>query len=236
MKEISVYNTNGEVVGKEKLSDKVFGIAIKPRLVQQVIVAMNANRRQILAHTKTRGEVRGGGRKPWKQKHTGRARHGSIRSPIWVGGGIVFGPRKDRNYHQKINKKVAKKALLMALSDKVANDKLVLLDSLKLDQIKTKEALTILRNLQLRVKIAAAKDRKKAVDKKAVPEKKKIEKPKKVMLLIPKKDENILKSFRNLDRVKPLSLENINLIDIVNYPYLVMPLASVKRIEEIFGK
>src|SRR3990167_5612152 len=184
----TVYNQEGKEVGAMELPARLFGVELNPDLVHQVMVAQLANARQILAHTKTRGEVRGGGRKPWKQKHTGRARHGSIRSPIWVGGGIVFGPRKDRNYHQKINKKVAKKALLMALSDKVANDKLVLLDSFKLDQIKTKEALTILRNLQLRVKIAAAKDRKKAVDKKAVPEKKKIEKPKKVMLLIPKKD------------------------------------------------
>src|SRR3989339_449677 len=112
-----VYNIEGKNVGTVELPARLFGVEVKPEVVHQVVVGKQSNKRQVLAHTKTRADVSGGGKKPWKQKGTGRARHGSSRSPIWIGGGVTFGPRKDRNFGVKINKKMARKALAMALSD-----------------------------------------------------------------------------------------------------------------------
>lgn len=131
MLKIAVYGSSGQIVGEEQLDEKIFAVKAQPTLVHQVVVAEDANKRAPLAHTKTKGEVRGGGKKPWKQKGTGRARHGSIRSPQWRGGGIVFGPRKERNYETAINKKMRRKALLMTLSDKVATSRLIILDALE---------------------------------------------------------------------------------------------------------
>src|SRR3989338_4584896 len=123
---VTVYQQEtGEPSGTTELNDRIFNVPVKPALIQRAVRTQESNSRQVLAHTKTRAEVRGGGRKPWKQKGTGRARHGSIRSPLWVGGGITFGPRSNRNFTQKVNRKVRKQALLMVLSDKVANDRLI---------------------------------------------------------------------------------------------------------------
>src|SRR3989338_6543955 len=128
MIKIKIYNQKGVEVGEKVLNEKVFGLKPQPVLVEQAVAAERANARQVLAHTKTKGEVRGGGRKPWKQKGTGRARQGSIRAPQWRGGGIIFGPRSDRNFTLKINKKSKNAALRMVLSDKVANDAFLIVE------------------------------------------------------------------------------------------------------------
>lgn len=140
---IKVYNLAGKEMEEMELSPEVFNVAPKQDVLHQVTLGYLANKREAYAHTKTKGEVRGGGKKPWKQKGTGRARHGSARSPIWVGGGITFGPRSERNYEVKINKKMKNKALCMLLTDKVLNNEIVVLDALKLPYPKTKEFVKI---------------------------------------------------------------------------------------------
>ncbi len=136
---ISVYDKTDKVVGEVEVSDAVFNRPWNPDLVHQAVIAIAANRRQPIAHTKQRDEVRGGGKKPWKQKGTGRARHGSIRSPLWKGGGVIFGPRNDRDFSQKINKKMVKAALCVALSKKLADGQLRVIDTLDIKEPKTRE-------------------------------------------------------------------------------------------------
>ncbi|MBI2477029.1 50S ribosomal protein L4 [Candidatus Uhrbacteria bacterium] len=135
--DIKLYNMAGKEVGVIALNDAMFGVEANTGLVHEAVVAQQANARQVLAHTKGRGEVRGGGRKPWRQKGTGRARHGSIRSPIWKGGGVTFGPLKWRNFALKINRKARRKALFMTLSDKVANNTFFVIDDLNMDAPKS---------------------------------------------------------------------------------------------------
>ena len=237
MSELPIYNIQGEMVGKRQLNESIFGLKIKPEFIHQIVVAMQANARHVIAHTKTRGEVRGGGRKPWAQKHTGRARHGSIRSPIWKGGGVVFGPRKERNYKQKINKKVKRKALLMSLSDKATHQKIIFLDNLDLPQIKTKEAMGILYNLKLKqkkeAKVKVTKKSETGKIKDALGTKKTSQS---ILIVLPGKSENVEKSFRNISKVKPIHVNNINLLDILKYQYLMMPIATVEKIETLYGK
>ncbi len=136
---IPLYNLKGETVGETEVSDDIFGRRWNGALVKQVLLAQQANRRQPLAHTKTRGEVSGGGRKPWRQKHTGRARHGSIRSPIWKGGGVTHGPRKERDFSQKVNRKMRRTAIHAALSRKLRDGELRVIDSLAASSPKTKD-------------------------------------------------------------------------------------------------
>lgn len=152
MPEIKIYNTTGEEIGKEKLPEDLFGLATNVSLMHQVVLALQANARGTYAHTLTRGDVRGGGKKPWRQKGTGQARQGSRRSPIWVGGGITFGPRKERNYTQKLNKKMKRNAFLMSLSDKVCDEKWILLDSWNIseERMKTKDMTTVLSHLPVK--------------------------------------------------------------------------------------
>ncbi|MFN3301550.1 MAG: 50S ribosomal protein L4 [Patescibacteria group bacterium] len=206
---LDLYNQNGEKVGIIQLSDKIFGVKPNLGLIHQVVVAMQANARQPWAHTKTRGEVRGGGRKPWRQKGTGRARAGSIRSPLWRGGGIIFGPRKEKSYKKKINKKIKKLALKMALSDKVLNKKMIVLDKLEIPKIKTKEMEKILTKL---------------------PSKKE-----KTLLVLEKKDNKIINSSRNLPYLKFSLANNLNLIDILNAQYFLTTKAGIKEIEKTYG-
>ncbi len=142
--EVSLFNQFAKKVGAVVLSDSIFGLPINKDLLYQVVTSQMANKRQNIAHTKERGEVRGGGKKPWRQKGTGRARHGSIRSPIWKGGGVTFGPRSERNFKKKINKKMARKALFISLSSKVKDMELVVVDDIKLENWKTKEMARVL--------------------------------------------------------------------------------------------
>ena len=147
MVKVAVYNTEGKKVKDQELPAHLFSVQANHDVIRQVVVAQQHNRRQSLAHTKDRSEVRGGGKKPWRQKGTGRARHGSIRSPLWKGGGVTFGPRKNRNYSKQINKKVANQALAMILSDKVADKQFVVVDTLKFPEVKTKALTDVLAKL-----------------------------------------------------------------------------------------
>lgn len=209
MIKIKVYNQQGKEVGEDKLSEDIFKQEIKPMVVQQAVVAQQANRRLPIAHVKTRAEVRGGGRKPWAQKGTGRARVGSIRSPLWRGGGKSFGPRKDRNFSRKMNKKAKRQALLISLSDKVNNKKIILLDKLEISKAKTKELLKTFSKLPVK---------------------------KTILLVIPRVDQNIIRSAHNLPYVKVNYAYSLNLIDILNHEYLVLPQESLKVIEKIYIK
>src|SRR3989344_1341683 len=144
---VDVYNEKGEVTGSTVLPKEIFQVPMNADLVHQVFISHTANQRQNSAHTKNRSEVRGGGRKPWRQKGTGRARHGSIRSPLWKGGGVTFGPRNEKNWQKDIPKKMKKKALFMVLSEKVKNNLLVILDALEIQSQKTKEMAKIINKL-----------------------------------------------------------------------------------------
>lgn len=208
MPKVKVYNLEGQEVGEEALSDEVFAVKVNHGLVEQVVTAQLANARQALAHTKTRAEVRGGGKKPWAQKHTGRARHGSIRSPIWKGGGIAFGPRLDRNFSLKINKAMKRKALLMCLSDKVASQSLFLLDKLEVSEIKTKKFAAILAKLP----VSGAS----------------------TLIVIKDSNDKIVKSARNLPKVKTVRADSLNVYDVLKHKYLLAAKDAVPVIEKTF--
>ena len=209
---VSIYNINGEKVGNTRLPANIFGLEINNDLIHQAINAQMANQRKPLAHTKDRGEVRGGGRKPWRQKGTGRARHGSIRSPLWAGGGITFGPRKEKVFAKKINKKARRKAFFMVLSSKVKDKELVVLDKLELKEPKTKLMSKILENI---------------FDKK---------KTKSVLIATPKKAESIIKASRNIPYIKTIAADSLNIIDILSFKYLLLDKEAIKIIEKIYLK
>ena len=230
MPKTNIYNQKGEQVGEIELSDKIFGVKANEALVHQAVTAQMANERQVLAHTKDRSEVRGGGKKPWRQKGTGRARAGSSRSPIWIGGGVTFGPTKDRNFSQKINKKMKAKAIFMALSDKVADGNLTVLDKLEMLEFKTKEFNAVLSSLE---KITGKKQEAKKVDDIKENKKNKINKKirRSVLLVNDIKDEKVKYSARNLAGVKLINLENINIVDLLKYKDLVLTVEAVKKLE-----
>ena len=209
-----VYNLKGEEVGEKDLNPKIFGVEFKPDLINQVILTMRANRRVVSAHAKTRSEVRGGGKKPWRQKGTGRARHGSIRSPIWVGGGVTFGPNKEKNYLKKINKKARRLALFSALSKKFEDDELKIVDKLKISQGKTKEAFEVISNLY-------------EVDFK---KKKKID----LLLILAKKNEEFSRATRNLNKVKTILADSLNVEDLMVYKNLLLEEDSLEVIEKTY--
>ncbi len=215
MLSIDTYNIKGEKTGTTKLLPEIFDVKMSPDLVHQAVVAQIANRRQVLAHTKDRGEVRGGGRKPWRQKGTGRARHGSIRSPLWRGGGVTFGPNKERVYKKKINKKMKRKALFMVLTSKVKDNELMLLDKLEIKEPKTKIMAEALKNL-------FKKDKK---DKKQTG----------VLVVISKKDENIIKATRNISEAKVLRADSLNVLDLLSFKYLLLDKEAIKVIEKTYG-
>lgn len=206
MLKAKIYNMSGEVVGEENLDPALFDIEVKVGLVHQAATAQLANRRQVVAHTKHRGEVSGGGIKPWKQKGTGRARQGSIRSPLWVGGGVVFGPRNDRNFTQKINKKMKRKALLMCLSDRAREEKIVLIDKLELENFKTKKFAEIINKLPL--------------------------KEKKTLVVLAGNDKKIVKSAANLPRIKTIEARGLNVADVLQNEYIMLPIAALRFMEQ----
>ncbi len=215
---VNLYNQSGEVVGDINLPDKIFDVAMNADLVKQTIDAQTANARQVIAHTKDRSEVRGGGRKPWRQKGTGRARHASIRSPIWRHGGVAFGPTKDRNFDKKINKKMRRKALFMALSSKIKDKELMVLDSLKFEMPKTKIAMNTIKLLSS--KLDGYKKTKKKTDS--------------ILLVMPGQDKDIIRSVNNLDFLGVLSAESLNIIDVLTKKYLVLLKDAVPVIEKTF--
>lgn len=220
--EATLYNQTGKSAGKLSLPKEVFGLPWNADLVHEVVRLMNSNSRSPIAHTKTRGEVRGGGKKPWKQKGTGRARHGSNRSPIWVGGGVAHGPRNDKNFDRKINKKAKNKALFTILSRKFKDGEILFVDSLEISAPKTADAKAILSNL------SSVKGYEKLAGKKKNA----------AIITIDKKSDVITKSFRNIGSISVEELRNINPVSILNNTLLVVTNAkeAVKSLETKLGK
>lgn len=212
----AIYNTKGKEAGTIELPEAVFGVKRNSALIHQVVTAMAANARASVAHVKGRADVSGGGKKPWAQKGTGRARHGSIRSPIWRGGGIAHGPLKDKDYSQKINKKMRAKALATTLSDKVRESRLLLVDGISFSAPKTKDARALLTTLGTVKGYGEVATRRKNG----------------VLLALPKKDDAVLKSFRNMKNVLVEDVRNLNPVDILKYRFLVIasPEESVKTL------
>jgi len=206
MPTVDVYNTNSDVIGQLELREDVFGVLVKPHVMHEVVLYQLAKRRAGTAKTKGRSEVRGGGKKPWRQKGTGRARAGTSRSPVMRGGGTIHGP-VPRSYEMRVPKQVRRLALKMALSQKVLDRELTVLDQFELERIKTKDFAAILDRLQLR----------------------------KTLVVIPEQDEVIEKSARNLPNIKVLRSAGLNVYDLLNYHNLLLTKDTVGRIEEVLG-
>ena len=206
MANVSVYNIEGKEVGSIELNDAVFGVEVNEHLVHMAVVNQLANNRQGTQSAKTRSEVSGGGRKPWRQKGTGHARQGSTRSPQWTGGGVVFAP-KPRDYSFKMNKKEKRIALLSALSSKVADYKIVVLDAFNLDEVKTKKFAEVMSNLK--------------VDK--------------ALVVIEGENKNVVLSGRNIPTVKVSATNEINTYDVLKYETLVVTKAAVEKLEEVYA-
>ena len=202
----SVYNQAGKETRTLELPGDVFGLSWNADLVHQVVTAMESNARKPIAHTKGRGEVSGGGKKPWKQKGTGRARHGSIRSPIWKGGGITHGPTNERVFTRKINRQTKVAAVFTVLSRKVKDGELVLVDALTFTAPKTKEAALALLNLATAANAPSLSWKN----------------GKRALVLVPKGDINTKKSFRNIPSVLVEEVRNVNPVDLVRYKYVVL--------------
>jgi len=215
--ETKIYNQKGVEAGKIELPAKVFGAKWRADLVHQVVEGMRSNKRAGTADTKGRGEVRGGGRKPWKQKGTGRARHGSSRSPIWVGGGVTHGPLAEKNYKRTITKSMRAQALFSVLSKKFKDKEILFVDSLDLSDIKTKNAKEVMKSLAKTSKWKIIENAKKP----------------KILVALSGRNEKIEKSFRNLPQLEIVFLKNLNPLDVLNYRYLLIenPADSVKFLE-----
>ena len=206
MANVSVYNIEGKEVGSIELNDAVFGVEVNEHLVHMAVVNQLANNRQGTQSAKTRSEVSGGGRKPWRQKGTGHARQGSTRSPQWTGGGVVFAP-KPRDYSFKMNKKEKRIALLSALSSKVAESKIVVLDEFKLDEIKTKKFVEVMNNLKVE----------------------------NALVVLEGENKNVVLSGRNIPSVKVTATNEINTYDVLKYKTLVVTKAAVEKLEEVYA-
>ena len=206
MANVSVYNMEGNVVGTMELNDAVFGAEVKENLVHQAVVQQLANKRQGTQKAKTRSEVSGGGRKPWRQKGTGHARQGSTRAPQWTGGGIVFAP-VPRDYSFKMNKKEKRAALKSALTSKVQEEKLIVLDELKFGEIKTKNMQNVLNNLKVE----------------------------KALVVLSDNDQNVVMSAKNMPNVQTASAGTINVYDVLKYTTLILTKDAVASIEEVYA-
>ena len=207
MPKVSVYNIEGKKVSDIDLKEEIFGIEPNQAVIHSVLVNFLANQRQGTQSTKTRAEVRGGGRKPWRQKGTGRARQGSIRAPQWIKGGIALGP-KPRSYKYTVNKKERRLAIKSMLSMKVLEQSLVVVDKLAFEEIKTKNMVSALNNLKVTGK---------------------------TLVMLPEKNENIQKSSRNIEGVKTTLVNTINVYDLLKYNNLVVTLDTVKKLEEVYA-
>ena len=207
MPKIDVYDIKGKKVSDVELAESVFGIEPNETIVHSVLVNYLANQRQGTQSTKTRAEVRGGGRKPWRQKGTGRARQGSIRAPQWIKGGIALGP-KPRSYRYTVNKKERRLAIKSILSSKVLEKELTVVEKLELKEIKTKTMVKALADLKVEGK---------------------------TLIVLPENNKNVLMSARNIEGVKTIVLNNINVFDLLKYNNLVLPLETVKKLEEVYA-
>jgi large subunit ribosomal protein L4 len=206
MANVSVYNIEGKEVGSIELNDAVFGVEVNEHLVHMAVVNQLANNRQGTQSAKTRSEVSGGGRKPWRQKGTGHARQGSTRAPQWTGGGTVFAP-KPRDYSFKMNRKEKRAALFSALSSKVADNKIVVVDEFKLDEIKTKKFVEVMNNLKVN----------------------------KALVVVEEDNKNVVLSGRNIPTVKVEANNEINTYDVLKYETLVVTKAAVEKLEEVYA-
>ena len=207
MPKIDVYDIKGKKVSDVELSDKVFGILPNEAIVHSVLMNYLANQRQGTQSTKTRAEVRGGGKKPWRQKGTGRARQGSIRAPQWIKGGIALGP-KPRSYKYTVNKKERQLAIKSLLSSKVIEKELTVVDKLELKEIKTKSMVNALAALKVEGK---------------------------TLIIVPERNTNVLMSARNIEGVKTITANNINVFDLLKYTNLILPVDTVKKLEEVYA-
>jgi large subunit ribosomal protein L4 len=207
MPKIDVYDVDGKKVKSIELKEEVFGIKPNEAVVHSVLVNYLANQRQGTQSTKTRSEVRGGGRKPWRQKGTGRARQGSIRAPQWIKGGIALGP-KPRSYKYRVNKKEKQLAIRSLLSSKVLENSLVVVDKFDFTEIKTKQVVSALNNLKVEGK---------------------------TLIMVPEKDEKLQKSARNVENVRTISVSTINVFDLLKYKNLVVTVDTVKKLEEVYA-
>ena len=206
MANVAVYNMEGKEVGTMELNDAIFGVGVNEHLVHMAVLQQLANNRQGTQKAKTRSEVRGGGRKPWRQKGTGHARQGSTRAPQWTGGGMVFAPTP-RDYSFKLNKKEKRAALKSALTSRVADNKFVVVDELKLDEIKTKKFVEVLNNLKVE----------------------------KALVVLNEMDTNVIKSAQNLATVKTSQINELNVFDVLKYDTVVVSKAAVATIEEVYA-
>ncbi|MBP3339528.1 MAG: 50S ribosomal protein L4 [Lachnospiraceae bacterium] len=206
MSKVSVYNMEGSQVGDIELNDAVFGVEVNEHLVHMAVVSQLANKRQGTQSAKTRSEVSGGGRKPWKQKGTGHARQGSTRSPQWTGGGVVFAP-KPRDYAFKLNKKEKQLALKSALTSRVQENKFIVVDEFKLDEIKTAKFAKVMSNLKVE----------------------------KALVVLNENDKNVVLSAKNIPTVKTALTNTINVFDILKYDTIVIDKAAVATIEEVYA-
>jgi large subunit ribosomal protein L4 len=215
--EAKIYSIKGEVAGNISLPEKIFGLSKNSDLVHQVVVSMQSNQRANTAHTKDRSEVTGTGKKPWRQKGTGRARHGDSQSPIWVGGGVAHGPKNTRNYKKKINKKMNAKALFTVLSEKFKAGRVLFVEDLNLSEIKTKQAHNIVMALSKVDGFERLEGSKKVVAHIATSE----------------KNDTVIKSFNNIPHVELNEIRNLNILDLLNHRYLVIvnPAESIKTLE-----
>ena len=206
MANVAVYNMEGKEVDKIELNDSIFGVEINEHLVHMAVLQQLANKRQGSQKAKTRSEVRGGGRKPWRQKGTGHARQGSTRSPQWTGGGVVFAPTP-RDYSFKLNKKEKRAALKSALTSRVVENKFVVVDELKLDEIKTKKFVEVLKNLNVE----------------------------KALVVLNDMDEKVIASAANIPTVKTTQTNELNVFDVLKYDTVVVTKAAVATIEEVYA-
>lgn len=207
MPKVDVYDLNGKKVSDIELAENVFGIEPNEAIVHSVLKNYLANQRQGTQSTKTRSEVSGGGKKPWRQKGTGRARQGSTRAPQWIKGGIALGP-KPRSYRYTVNKKERRLAIRSVLSSKVLEKELTVLDKIELKEIKTKSMVKALTALKLEGK---------------------------TLIVLPENDKNVVMSTRNIEGVKTISANNINVFDLLKYNNLVLPVDTVKKLEEVYA-
>lgn len=203
-----VYNQTGKETGEVTLPKDIFEVPMNADLVHQVFISQKANQRQVSAHTKDRSEVRGGGRKPWRQKGTGRARHGSTRSPIWIGGGVAGGPRNEKVYEREIPKKMKRKALFMVLSEKAKNNLVLVLDSMEMEKPKTKIMADLMKKLPVKhySKLIIYSDGKK----------------------------NVFLSARNIPKTGVTESRNLNIVDLLNHKYVLVSKDGIKEIEKTF--
>lgn len=204
-----VYKLNGEKAGDITLDEAIFAKTANDKLVTQIVQAQMANRRNSIAHTKTRGEVSGGGRKPYKQKGTGNARAGSSRSPLWIGGGITFGPRNARNFTKRVSIKMKRSALNIVLSEKALNKKIIIVDDLSLKTVKTKQITGILANLPIEEG--------------------------KIMVVLSEVNPNWELSAANIPYIKTVKVENLNVLDILMTDYMIFTQAALEKTMQIFG-